>query len=62
MMSSKSRGDNMVYDEIIKEIKENTPRSSGYTIGALVLIIKEFREMNEHLKKIADKHIDSGVI
>ena len=57
--------DNMVYDEIIKEIKENTPKMpgpSGYTIGAFVLIIKEFREMNEHLKKIADKHIDSGVI
>ena len=53
------------YKEIIAEAKENTPRMpgpNGYVQGALILIIQELREMNEHLKKIADKHIDSGVI
>ena len=55
----------MKYNDIMAEVKENTPLTPGvmgYGIGALILIIQELREMNRHLKKIADKRIDSGVI
>lgn len=53
------------YKDIKEEVKENTPKMAGITgptVGVLILIVQELREMNEHLKKIADKHIDSGVI
>ena len=53
------------HKDIKEEVKENTPKMAGINgpaVGALILIVQELREMNEHLKEIADKHIDSGVI
>ena len=47
------------YKNIKEEVKENIPKASGINgpaVGALILIIQELREMNEHLKKIADKN------
>lgn len=55
---------NMEYRDIINEAKENTPKLSGptgYTQGALILMVYELRRLNENIEKLT-KRVQSDLI